>query len=48
MAPAPKPAAAARTVGTLDTVLAVVAMVVGLAALVSVLLLIVGDFGSIK
>jgi hypothetical protein len=48
VAPTPKPAAGARTVGTLDTALAVVAMVVGIAALVSVLLLIMGDFGSIK
>ena len=46
--PAAKAPASARTVGALDTALAVVAMVIGIAALVSVLLLVMGDFGSIK
>ena len=46
--PAARPASSARTVGSLDTALAVVAMIIGIAALVSVLLLVVGDFGSIK
>ena len=48
MPPPARPAASARTVGSLDTALAVVAMVIGIAALVSVLLLVMGDFGSIK
>jgi hypothetical protein len=43
-AAASKPAAAPRTVGTLDSVLALVAMIVGILALVSVLSLMFGPF----